>query len=120
MGKAFLLVTNYVFTKIKIVDVCSAANIAYRKSAFERSMDTKESWNQPSGDDEFLLRKLRKKYPKGSCVYVIQAGALVYTVSKKLASLDPAAGIAGPSNGAHINLSPFLSAISHFWFNLYG
>jgi cellulose synthase/poly-beta-1,6-N-acetylglucosamine synthase-like glycosyltransferase len=79
---SILLVTNYFFTKSNPL-MCSAANMAYRKSAFEAVNGYQGNLDQPSGDDEFLLKKIAEKYPKGSCVYVIKPGALVYTESQK-------------------------------------
>jgi poly-beta-1,6-N-acetyl-D-glucosamine synthase len=79
---SILLVTNYFFTKSKPL-MCSAANMAYRKSAFEEVNGYLGNLDQPSGDDEFLLKKIAGKFPEGSCVYVKKAGALVYTESQK-------------------------------------
>jgi cellulose synthase/poly-beta-1,6-N-acetylglucosamine synthase-like glycosyltransferase len=79
---SILLVTNYFFIKSNPL-MCSAANMAYRKSAFEAVNGYQGNLDQPSGDDEFLLKKIAGKYPKGSCVYVKKPGALVCTESQK-------------------------------------
>jgi len=79
---SILLVTNYFFTKSKPL-MCSAANMAYRKSAFEEVNGYQGNLDQPSGDDEFLLKKIAGKFSEGSCVYVKKARALVYTESQK-------------------------------------
>lgn len=79
---SILLVTNYFFTKSKPL-MCSAANMAYRKSAFEEVNGYQGNLDYSSGDDEFLLKKIAEKFPEGSCVYVKKAGALVYTESQK-------------------------------------
>jgi cellulose synthase/poly-beta-1,6-N-acetylglucosamine synthase-like glycosyltransferase len=79
---SILLVTNYFFSKSKPL-MCSAANMAYRKSAFETVNGYEGNLDQPSGDDEFLLKKIAGKFAEGSCVYVKKPGALVYTESQK-------------------------------------
>lgn len=63
--------------------MCSAANMAYRKSAFEAVNGYEGNLDQPSGDDEFLLKKIAGKFPEGSCVYVKQPEAMVFTESQK-------------------------------------
>jgi cellulose synthase/poly-beta-1,6-N-acetylglucosamine synthase-like glycosyltransferase len=79
---SILLVTNYFFSKSNPL-MCSAANMAYRKSAFEAVNGYEGNLDHPSGDDEFLLKKIAGKFPDGSCVYVKQPEALVYTESQK-------------------------------------
>lgn len=79
---SILLVTNYFFSKSKPL-MCSAANMAYRKSAFEAVNGYDGNLAHLSGDDEFLLKKIAGKFPQESCVYVKKPGALVYTESQK-------------------------------------
>ena len=57
---SILLVTNYFFTKSKPL-MCSAANMAYRKSAFEEVNGYQGNLDYSSGDDEFLLKKIAGK-----------------------------------------------------------
>jgi cellulose synthase/poly-beta-1,6-N-acetylglucosamine synthase-like glycosyltransferase len=57
--------------------MCSAANMAYRKSAFLEVDGYQGNENYLSGDDEFLLKKMVKKYGPESVVY--ERENLVYT-----------------------------------------
>jgi cellulose synthase/poly-beta-1,6-N-acetylglucosamine synthase-like glycosyltransferase len=41
--------------------ICNAANIAYRKSAYDAVNGFKGNMNLSSGDDEFLMQKIRKE-----------------------------------------------------------
>jgi cellulose synthase/poly-beta-1,6-N-acetylglucosamine synthase-like glycosyltransferase len=41
--------------------ICNAANIAYRKSAYEAVNGFKDNINISSGDDEFLMQKIRRE-----------------------------------------------------------
>ena len=43
--------------------MCNGANLSYKKSVFEEVEGYKGNDNIPSGDDEFLLQKVFKKYP---------------------------------------------------------
>lgn len=79
---SILLVTNYFFSRFKPL-MCSAANMAYRKSAFQAVNGYEGNLDQPSGDDEFLLKKVVSEFSEGSCVYVKKEAALVYTASQK-------------------------------------
>ncbi len=45
--------------------MCNGANLAFRKSVFIEVGGYEGNWGIPSGDDEFLLRKISSKYPKG-------------------------------------------------------
>jgi len=72
-------------------------------------MDTKGILINLLGMMSFYSRKLQKKYPKGSCVYVIQAGSIsLYGISKKLASISPAANSLASKWRAHQSVNPFL------------
>lgn len=42
----------------------NGANLAFRKSAFSDVDGYKDNFNIPSGDDEFLMRKINHKFPK--------------------------------------------------------
>jgi len=79
---SILMVTNYFFSVSKPL-MCSAANMAYRKSAFVEVGGYVGNLDQLSGDDEFLLKKISNRYPKGSGVYINQLEALVFTKSQK-------------------------------------
>jgi cellulose synthase/poly-beta-1,6-N-acetylglucosamine synthase-like glycosyltransferase len=45
--------------------MCNGANIAYRKAVFEEVNGYNGNTHIPSGDDEFLMRKIRALYPAG-------------------------------------------------------
>lgn len=59
--------------------MCSGANLAYRKSAFEAVNGYDQDWQHLSGDDEFLLKKISKYYGGESCVYIPFLENVVYT-----------------------------------------
>lgn len=45
--------------------MCSGANLAFRKAVFLEVKGYQDNLQIPSGDDEFLMRKIQKSYPKG-------------------------------------------------------
>lgn len=45
--------------------MCNGANLAFRKEIYEEVGGYADNLHIPSGDDEFLLRKVYKKYPGG-------------------------------------------------------
>ncbi|MDI1321815.1 MAG: glycosyltransferase [Algoriphagus sp.] len=73
-----LLVSAYFFSKSKPL-MCSGANLAYRKSAFLDVLGYEGNRDFSSGDDEFLLKKIVKKYGASSCVYLPFVENLVQT-----------------------------------------
>lgn len=75
---SILLVTQYFFNKNQPT-LCSAANLAYRKSAFEAVGGYENNWQYPSGDDEFLLKKISRHFGGQSCIYLPFADNLVLT-----------------------------------------
>lgn len=75
---SILLITAYFFSKNKPL-MCSGANFAYRKSAFLEVGGYEGNRDFASGDDEFLLKKMGKKFGSGSCVYLPFAENLVQT-----------------------------------------
>jgi poly-beta-1,6-N-acetyl-D-glucosamine synthase len=48
--------------------MCNGASLAFRKSAFQEVQGYDGNFEIPSGDDEFLMRKIDKKYPAGIAV----------------------------------------------------
>lgn len=58
--------------------MCNGANIAYRKSAFMEVNGFEGNEHIPSGDDEFLMHKIFKKY-KGGILFIKNHDAIVYT-----------------------------------------
>ena len=59
--------------------MCSAANLAFRKSAFEAVNGYEGNKNYLSGDDEFLLKKIADRFGKDSCVADFSSHNLVLT-----------------------------------------
>ncbi len=45
--------------------MCNGANLAFRKQVFHEVGGYKDNLHIPSGDDEFLMRKIFQVYPKG-------------------------------------------------------
>jgi len=50
---------------IGLPTVCNGANLAFRKTAFESVHGYQGNLHIPSGDDEFLMKKILQKYPGG-------------------------------------------------------
>lgn len=63
------LVTQFFFKIYKPL-TCSAANMAYRKSAFMNVGGYKENEDVSSGDDEFLLKKISSTFGPKSVVFL--------------------------------------------------
>ncbi len=61
--------------------MCSGANLAYRKDAFQKVGGYLGNKELLSGDDEFLLKKISAQYGSESIVYTISQEALVSTVA---------------------------------------
>lgn len=59
--------------------MCSGANLAFRKRAFEAVGGYEGNSHFLSGDDEFLLKKMVKKFGPKSCRYLPAKEALVMT-----------------------------------------
>lgn len=77
---SILLVTQFFFSKKQPL-MCSGANLAYRKSAFEAVGGYRENKNHLSGDDEFLLKGMIRVFGPESCKYLPFSENLVYTQS---------------------------------------
>lgn len=56
--------------------MCNGANLAFRKSSFESVNGYEGNLEVPSGDDEFLARKIVKAFP-GSIYFLKDKGAVV-------------------------------------------
>lgn len=61
--------------------MCNGANLAYRKAAFLEVKGYQDNLFIPTGDDEFLMRKIQKRYPKG--VHFLNHPQAVVTTSPK-------------------------------------
>ena len=75
---SILLVTRLSFST-GIPFMCSAANMTYRKSAFEQVNGYAGNGQFLSGDDEFLLKKILHTYGKTAVKYLHQPQLLVTT-----------------------------------------
>ncbi len=62
-----------------IPTMANGANLAYRKSAFERVGGYEGSWHVASGDDEHLMHKIAKQFPNS--VYPMAVSESVVTTS---------------------------------------
>ncbi|HEY9046556.1 MAG TPA: glycosyltransferase [Ohtaekwangia sp.] len=58
--------------------MCNGANLAFRKAVFNEVKGYEGNIEVASGDDEFLMRKIRQIYPRGIC-FVANREAVVTT-----------------------------------------
>ena len=63
--------------------MCNGANLAYRREAFGRTRGFESNIQFPSGDDQFMLSRIRRIYGKGSIVFNPDPAATVGTVPEK-------------------------------------
>jgi biofilm PGA synthesis N-glycosyltransferase PgaC len=61
--------------------LCNGANLAFRKKAFTAVKGYDDNLHIPSGDDEFLMRKIAKAYPD-SIHFINNQAAVVTTASQ--------------------------------------
>jgi len=61
--------------------MCNGANLAFRKSVFEEVGGYEGNMHIASGDDEFLMRKVLARYPKG-VVFAASQSSVVTTAPK--------------------------------------
>ena len=64
--------------KMGMSGMCNGANLAFRKDVFQKCKGYEGSEQYPSGDDEFLLRKVYEHYPDG-IRFVKSEEAVVFT-----------------------------------------
>lgn len=62
---ASLIGTGVAMAAFKLAVMCNGANLAFRKSVFDEVGRYEGNLHIPSGDDEFLMRKVLKAYPDG-------------------------------------------------------
>lgn len=67
--------------QIRQPNMCNGANLAYRRNVFNE-VNGYEGNNSSSGDDEFLMHKIFKKYPKG-VRFLKSKKAIVFTSPQK-------------------------------------
>ncbi len=60
---ATLIATGAATASLGYPTMCNGANLAFRKEAFKEVNGYSGNRNIPSGDDEFLLRKIMDRYP---------------------------------------------------------
>ncbi|GGZ40562.1 glycosyl transferase [Echinicola pacifica] len=75
-----LLLTNFFF-KTKSPQMCSGANLAYRKEAFYHLKGYLGNENLLSGDDAFLLRKVQQFFGNQAVKYSLDRRLLVWTTA---------------------------------------
>lgn len=63
--------------------MCSGANLAFRKSAFKAVEGYQGNFEHLSGDDEFLLKKMVRKYGAKAVFYQHTPDAVVVTVPQR-------------------------------------
>lgn len=78
---SILLLTQVSFSRERPL-MCSGANLAFRKKAFEEVQGYTGNENWLSGDDEFLLKKVVLRFGPESCVYLPAKEVLVTTHSQ--------------------------------------
>ncbi len=78
---AALIGTGAATWKMGMTGMCNGANLAFRKATFQECNGYEGTEQHPSGDDEFLLRKVHERYPKG-VRFVKSKTAVVFTDSQ--------------------------------------
>lgn len=75
---ASLIGSSAATSAMKIPVMCNGANLAYRKDVFDAVKGYEGNMHVPSGDDEFLMRKINHKYP-GSVRFAAATEMIVKT-----------------------------------------
>ncbi len=63
--------------------MCNGANLAFKRKAYLETRDSEDDLKYPSGDDLFLMMKIRKKYGAQMVKYLFAKEAVVSTKAKK-------------------------------------
>jgi cellulose synthase/poly-beta-1,6-N-acetylglucosamine synthase-like glycosyltransferase len=63
--------------------MCNGANLAFERKAYLETIDSVDDLRYPSGDDLFLMMKIRKRYGTKSIKYLFAEEAMVFTKAKK-------------------------------------
>ena len=63
--------------------MCNGANLAFTRKAYNATISLDEDLRYPSGDDLFLMMKIKKKYGSGSVKYLFSEDAVVSVKAKK-------------------------------------
>jgi hypothetical protein len=67
--------------------MCNGANLAFRKEAFIIVNGYDDDYHIPSGDDEFLMRKIVSRFPKSFCFLKDQQAVVTTIPQKKMTNL---------------------------------
>lgn len=78
---ASLVGTGAATASLGLPTMCNGANLAFRKKAFSEVRGYVGNSDIPSGDDEFLMRKIQARYPEG-VRFLSSPEALVTTVTQ--------------------------------------
>jgi poly-beta-1,6-N-acetyl-D-glucosamine synthase len=79
---ASLIGTGAASLNMGMPNMCNGANIAYEKQVFMEVNGFEGNENIPSGDDEFLMHKIFRRYP-GNVFFLKSLSAIVYTDAKE-------------------------------------
>lgn len=107
---SILLVTQYAIANQNPL-MCSGANLAYRKQAFQKVNGYQGNMEVMSGDDEFLLKKIVDEYGAKAIGYANEKEALVLTNALKSWSELFSQRVRWASKYKSHNFSHFLSAL---------
>ncbi|MGA3015019.1 MAG: glycosyltransferase [Bacteroidales bacterium] len=69
--------------KIGFPLMCNGANLAFKRQAWLETNNSSDNLKYPSGDDLFLMMKIRKKYGPGSIKYLFSKESIISTAAKK-------------------------------------
>ncbi len=78
-----LIASTHAFAHLGMPFMCNGASLAFRKTAFESVGGYNENQNIASGDDVFLLHKIKKAFGTKSISYTSSVGSEVYTEMPK-------------------------------------
>jgi biofilm PGA synthesis N-glycosyltransferase PgaC len=101
-----------------IPTMCNGANMAYQKAAFQEVGGYLDNLHIPSGDDEFLLRKITQSYP-GSTAFVKSPEAIVETQPKLTLSSFWSQRVRWLSKWRY-HKSPFINMLATFSLLVFG
>ena len=77
-----LIVSGAGAAKISHPIMCNGANLAFSKSAYSKVMTNEKEENFISGDDIFLMLKIKRKYGSQAIHFLKSYDAIVYTEAK--------------------------------------
>ncbi len=83
---ASLIGTGAATAALGFPTMCNGANLAYRKECFAEVAGYDGNRQVASGDDEFLMRKFRKRYPNGISFIPYRAASVLTAPQQRVAS----------------------------------